>query len=120
MQARSVYNVGGQVHLVASGSHSPGDVLAPSAVDGVNVGVVLGSSPIVAGDKFAVATKGVFAFASASDTTFTKGSIPDWNDSTNLAVASGTFPLGGAILAKTSGQTEVLVHVNEFGDQAGS
>lgn len=122
MQARSVYGVGGEIHLTASGAagtvvYSAGEVLAPSLVDGKVCGVVGGSSPIRGGESFTVYTRGVFAFDSASETTFAKGADVEWGDSSNKAVASGDFGLGGAVVAKVSGQTEVLVNLNEFGQE---
>lgn len=123
MQFEFLYGAGGEVHLTASGAadtvvHSAGDILAPSAVDGKVCGVVAGASPIRGGERFTVYTKGVGKALSASATTFAKASAVEWNDTTNLAVASGDFAIGGAVDAKTSGQTSVVVNLNEFGDQA--
>lgn len=122
MQARSCYGVGGEIHLTASGSagtvvYSAGEVLAPAAVDGNVCAVVGGSSPIRGGEKFAAYTKGVFALKKAAETEFAKGAPVEWDDSGNLAKASGTFGVGGAVLAAGAGATEVLVNINEFGQE---
>jgi len=121
MEARLLYG-GGEVHLTASGAagtkaYDAGQVLAPAAVDGHSAGVVSGSSPIYGGQRFTVLTKGVYEVASATGTTFSKGAAVEFNDSTNLAVASGDFALGGAVDAKVSGQLKAVVNLNEFGQE---
>lgn len=118
MEARLLYGGGGEIHLTAAADYSAGQILSPTVVGGGVCGVVAGSAPIKTGDRFTVLTKGVFDVDSASATTVTKGNVTEWDDSGNKAVASsGTFTLGRAVLAKTSGQLVVKVNLNEFGDE---
>lgn len=60
--------------------------------------------------------KGIVEVPSASATTFTAGVTVEINSTTDLAVANaaGTFDIGRAVVAKTSGQTSVLVELNEY------
>lgn len=55
------------------------------------------------------------ALPSASATTFAANAEVEWHDATDLAVAAtaGTFDVGRAAFAKTSGQLEVLVILGE-------
>ncbi len=119
-QARLLYGGGGEVHFTAATDLLAGEVLPASTIGGIVPGVVASAGPVKTGDRVTAYTKGVFAFQSASATTFSKGTRVDWNDGTNLAVApTSTFGLGAAIVAKTNGQTEVQVQLNEFGDETG-
>jgi predicted RecA/RadA family phage recombinase len=125
MQMKMLYGQGGEVHLTAAGTagtvvYSAGDVLSPTIVGGNVCGVVAGASPIRGGERFSAYTRGVGELASASGTTFSKGAEVEFNDTTDLGVASGDFRVGPALVAKTSGQLNVLVHLNEFGDQGGT
>lgn len=118
MQARLLYGGAGEIHLVAAGNYSAGEILSPTITGAGVAGVVSGSAPVKTGDRFTVLTRGVFELASASATTISKGAVAHWNDTSNLAVASGgDFRVGPALVAKTSGQLKVLVNLNEFGDQ---
>lgn len=111
MQARHLYGGGGEIHLTATAAHSTGDVITAAGV----AAVVASAGPIAIGDRFTALTKGVFAFATASGTTFAEGAEIEWDDTPNLCVAAtaGDFDLGRAVNAKTSGQTETVVNLNE-------
>lgn len=119
-QARLLYGGGGEIHFTAATDLLAGEVLPAATIGGALPGVVASAGPVKAGDRCTAYTKGVFAFQKASATTFSKAARVDWNDGTNLAVApTGTFGLGGAVNAGLNGQTEVVVSLNEFGDETG-
>lgn len=111
MQARHLYGGGGEIHLTASAEHTPGDIILAAGV----AAVVNGTQPIKVGDRFTAYTKGVFAIATASATVFAVAAEIEWDDTNNLAVAAtaGTFDLGRAVNAKTNGQIETVVNLNE-------
>lgn len=111
MQARHLYGGGGEIHLTATAAHSAGDIIQAAGI----AAVVTGSQPIAIGERFTALTKGVFAVLTASGTTFSAADEIEWDDTNNLAVAAagGDFDLGRAVNAKTSGQTETLINLNE-------
>lgn len=111
MQARHLYGGGGEIHLTAGADKTVGDIELAGGIPGV----IVGSGPIKSGDRYTVYTKGVFAVITASATTFSAGAEIEWDDTTNLCVAAagGTFNLGRAVNAKTNGQTETVVNLNE-------
>lgn len=97
---------------VPSGGYNPGDiVLAPSG----NPGVVQGQRPLEEDEVATLCTTGKYEVASASGTTFSAGDIVGWNNTTKLAVAggAGTYDIGVASRAKTSGQLTVQVLLHE-------
>lgn len=68
------------------------------------------------GEPIHVRYKGIVEVPAASGTTFSAGATVEINSSTDLAVANtaGTFDIGRAVVAKTSGQLSVLVELNEY------
>jgi predicted RecA/RadA family phage recombinase len=93
----------------AAGALADGDVVQIAGLAGVVEG------PVVLGDPYNVRIKGQWDVASASATTFAIGAVVEWDDTNNLAVASGAgdFVLGNAAKAKISGETVVRVIFNE-------
>ncbi len=108
---QAIYRYPGDENHVAAAAaaYSSGDI----AQIGGLAGVFEGLSGAAIGDPANFRTKGVFEVACASATTFTEGAAVQWNDTTNLAVASGDFALGKAAKAKASGETTVWVTFNE-------
>lgn len=103
-------NHGDEVRVAsAAGALSDGDVVQVAGLAGVVEG------PVVTGDPYNVRVKGQFDVSSASGTTFSAGARVEWDDTNNLAVASGNgdFVLGNAAKAKISGETVVRVIFNE-------
>jgi len=81
--------------------------LGACVVEGLN------AAARASGDPITVTYAGVVKVPSASATTFAKDANVQINTSTDLAVASGTFHIGRALFAKTSGQLEVYVVLNK-------
>lgn len=71
--------------------------------------------PAASGELVTGITRGTFAIASASATTFAVGATVHFDHATKLAVAASggnTFVAGKAALAKTSGQLVVQCELN--------
>lgn len=107
-QAKFVYP-GDEIHFTAGAAYSAGDVVSIAGL----AGVIEGLSNVASGDPATARVKGVFDVASASGTTFALGAAVQWDDTNNLAVATGDFALGKAAKAKVSGETTVRVILNE-------
>lgn len=98
--------------VTLSAAQKGGDIV--QTADGY-AGVIQGVGDYASGDIVKVKVKGVFEVASASATTFSAGAICEWDDGATAAVANaaGDFDLGVVVKAKTSGQTTVLVSLND-------
>lgn len=71
-----------------------------------------GLAPHASGAPIHVRYAGIIEVPAASGTTFSAGAEVQINSTTDLAVASGDFAIGRAVVAKTSGQLSVLVQLN--------
>jgi predicted RecA/RadA family phage recombinase len=90
----------------------PGEVV--QLADG-RAAVFIGNTNIASGQLGSFATRGDFEFRTASATTLSAGANAQWNNSTNLVVASGgTFRIGIVKFAKLSGQTITRIALNEL------
>jgi predicted RecA/RadA family phage recombinase len=76
-------------------------------------GLVEGNVAI--GDPYNLRIKGMVELACATGTTLAEGVLVDWDDTTNLVVATttGTFSAGRLAFAKVSGQLTAWVLLNE-------
>lgn len=66
------------------------------------------------GDDVVIVTRGVFALAKATSTTFTSGTVVSFDTTTRQCVApgSGKYPIGVAATAGTNGATTVNVRLD--------
>lgn len=96
---------------VATASQVPGDIIL--AYTGV-AGVVVGTENKLNGDQMALALDGMWKVACASATTASAGAKAYFHTATKLIVtsSSGAVQCGLFAAAKTSGQTEALIHLN--------
>jgi predicted RecA/RadA family phage recombinase len=95
----------------------PGDIVFTG--DG-KAGVINSSKGGVSGDIVSIITNAIVKVDSASGTTFAVGAKVYFDTATKLAVAAGaTKPfLGTAIVAKISGQLQVMVRLNAVKEAA--
>lgn len=101
---------------VAAADFSPGQVVqAPDNLCGVIQG--LDANNLKTGRTVTARVRGQVELASASGTTFAAGDLVHWNDTTNLAqtTTAGDWIAGRAAKAKVSGETVVLVALNDPG-----
>lgn len=100
---------GDEIHIIADADYACGDIVQAGGL----AGVVEGLSGVKTGEMMTLRIKGGFDVLVASGTTFADGAAVQWNNSTKLAVASGTFALGKSVGAKVSGTTSMRVLLNE-------
>jgi predicted RecA/RadA family phage recombinase len=106
---------GDTVEFTAAADLDPGQLLLCGGL----AGVVQGLQKVKRGELCSAAIKGQFDIVSASGTTFAVGAAVGWDESASAAIANasatdtGDFYLGKAAAAKVSGQTTVLVTLNE-------
>lgn len=101
-----------QIKLVAAAAASPGDVMPAY---GPLAGIPMGAQNYAIGDPMVLALDGMWAIACASATTASAGDNAFYNTDTKLIVTAGgedVIWVGTFAKAKTSGQTEAIVHLN--------
>lgn len=110
--AQGIYRYGEQAVMkkTATGAATPGDV----ELHGNRIAVVLGSQPVVTGDEYGVATRGVFELDILSTDTPADGALLYWDaGNSRLTTTSSTHKSAGlAVGAKASGVTRQLVDIN--------
>lgn len=103
----------GEAKFTAATTYASGQIIQLS--DG-RAGVIAGLNAIASGDAVTAYTAGVFAVATASATTFSKGDPVYWDDSASVAVATpgeaADVFLGLAMDACANGDTTVAVDLN--------
>jgi predicted RecA/RadA family phage recombinase len=98
-----------EIVTAPSGGYASGEIVqAPSG----RAGYVNSLNAVPEGEKCTIKTTGRVKVPSASATTFALAAAVQWNNTTNLAVASGDFLLGPASKAKINGDTVVEVILN--------
>ena len=106
----------GVAQIAAPSANIPSGQIFEHAVLGACLKEGLNSTNAT-GDPIGVRYAGLAEVASASGTTFVAGVTVEIDEATQLAVANtaGDFDIGRCVVAKTSGQTSVLVELNVAG-----
>jgi len=122
MESKFVHD-DGEIQMIATDVIASGEVR--QLLDG-RAAVREGLQAAAIGDMATWITEGIFKFASASATTFAKGTPVVWDASANLAVpftaainASEDFYLGIAVAAKVATELDVTVDLNAVPYQTG-
>lgn len=110
MTAKFVY-APGEAQIPAPSANIPSGQLINDAALGACIVEGLAARNAI-GDPIHVRYQGIVEVPAASATTFAKNAAVQFANSTGLAVATGDFAVGKAVVAKTSGQTSVLVRLN--------
>lgn len=99
------------VKFTAASAVAAGEVLQHGGEAVVNQGL----NDAVTGDPIVARRRGVLTVTAASALTRSVGDTVGWDDTANEAVAGGAgdFDIGKARVAKTSGQTTIVVGLNE-------
>jgi predicted RecA/RadA family phage recombinase len=116
MQTEIITHMGVAETVVLTAAASPGDIILTAdsfpAICGMSTST---NMPYAIGDVVNAETDVIAWVPCASGTTLAVGALARWNNTTKLAVAtgSGDFSLGTVVQAKVSGETRVKVRFNK-------